>query len=428
MGAGVGFTVFLPMDAHGWIPALSSRCFSPQIPVDGAWGPWAPWSACSRSCGGGVSSSHRFCSRPAPLNGGRFCRGERLRFRSCKAQDCPGRSGEWRRAAGRSAELRAARGPSRVPFAPSPRRVPGGAMRSLQPPRRFGGAAGGGRLGASVRRRGRGGPLQTDVPVPQPGRLPRAAAAGEFPPLRSLPPRGAAPCRRRAAPCRRSRTGRRARRRAAAFASGAAASPPAATASSAPRRSSTNACGAAATAPAAPRCPAPSPRPGERAGRGGTHGCAGRLRPRRSPRCSFQPSSQLPPLSISSPVPRHPPCWLCHPLSVAPPGPSFPPIPSTSFSNPTVPSVAPPPPVPSPGSATSSITLPGPDLPSNILSISPSDPFVPSITTATPPSPPPLLLAPPPSSLPLRPLSTHLSPPFPLLAPHPPSNPHPQLF
>ena len=118
MGAGVGFTVFLPMDAHGWIPALSSRCFSPQIPVDGAWGPWAPWSACSRSCGGGVSSSHRFCSRPAPLNGGRFCRGERLRFRSCKAQDCPGRSGEWRRAAGRSAELRAARGPSRVPFAP----------------------------------------------------------------------------------------------------------------------------------------------------------------------------------------------------------------------------------------------------------------------------------------------------------------------
>uniref|UniRef100_A0A8C3L1V9 A disintegrin and metalloproteinase with thrombospondin motifs 4 n=1 Tax=Chrysolophus pictus TaxID=9089 RepID=A0A8C3L1V9_CHRPC len=63
-----------------------------RIPVDGSWGPWAPWSSCSRSCGGGVSSSHRSCSRPTPRNGGRFCRGERLRFRSCNVEECPGRS------------------------------------------------------------------------------------------------------------------------------------------------------------------------------------------------------------------------------------------------------------------------------------------------------------------------------------------------
>ncbi|XP_031465263.1 A disintegrin and metalloproteinase with thrombospondin motifs 4 isoform X1 [Phasianus colchicus] len=63
-----------------------------RVPVDGSWGPWAPWSSCSRSCGGGVSSSHRSCSRPTPLNGGRFCRGERLRFRSCNVEECPGRS------------------------------------------------------------------------------------------------------------------------------------------------------------------------------------------------------------------------------------------------------------------------------------------------------------------------------------------------
>lgn len=63
-----------------------------QIPVDGSWGPWAPWSSCSRSCGGGITSTHRFCSRPTPRNGGRFCRGERLRFRSCNVGECPGSS------------------------------------------------------------------------------------------------------------------------------------------------------------------------------------------------------------------------------------------------------------------------------------------------------------------------------------------------
>uniref|UniRef100_A0A8C2T486 ADAM cysteine-rich domain-containing protein n=1 Tax=Coturnix japonica TaxID=93934 RepID=A0A8C2T486_COTJA len=66
-----------------------------MVPVDGSWSPWSPWSRCSRSCGGGVSSSQRFCSRPTPRNGGRFCRGERLRFRSCNINKCPGGSGEF---------------------------------------------------------------------------------------------------------------------------------------------------------------------------------------------------------------------------------------------------------------------------------------------------------------------------------------------
>ncbi|XP_066842136.1 A disintegrin and metalloproteinase with thrombospondin motifs 4 isoform X2 [Anser cygnoides] len=63
-----------------------------QTPVDGAWGPWGPWGSCSRSCGGGVSFSHRSCARPAPRSGGRYCRGERSRFRSCNAEACPGSS------------------------------------------------------------------------------------------------------------------------------------------------------------------------------------------------------------------------------------------------------------------------------------------------------------------------------------------------
>ncbi|KAK3558847.1 hypothetical protein QTP86_028719, partial [Hemibagrus guttatus] len=58
-------------------------------PVHGEWGPWGPYSMCSRTCGGGTRSTSRDCNRPEPRNGGRFCVGRRMKFRSCNTEPCP---------------------------------------------------------------------------------------------------------------------------------------------------------------------------------------------------------------------------------------------------------------------------------------------------------------------------------------------------
>uniref|UniRef100_A0A3Q3N3D4 ADAM metallopeptidase with thrombospondin type 1 motif 20 n=1 Tax=Mastacembelus armatus TaxID=205130 RepID=A0A3Q3N3D4_9TELE len=58
-------------------------------PVHGEWGPWGPYSVCSRSCGGGTRSTSRDCNQPEPRNGGRFCVGRRMKFRSCNTEPCP---------------------------------------------------------------------------------------------------------------------------------------------------------------------------------------------------------------------------------------------------------------------------------------------------------------------------------------------------
>ncbi|KAL3244077.1 hypothetical protein MRX96_047329 [Rhipicephalus microplus] len=56
--------------------------------IDGHWGPWSNWSECSRSCGGGVTVSERHCDHPRPAYGGRYCIGERKRYRMCNTQSC----------------------------------------------------------------------------------------------------------------------------------------------------------------------------------------------------------------------------------------------------------------------------------------------------------------------------------------------------
>uniref|UniRef100_A0A8C8RHX3 ADAM metallopeptidase with thrombospondin type 1 motif 20 n=1 Tax=Pelusios castaneus TaxID=367368 RepID=A0A8C8RHX3_9SAUR len=67
-------------------------CVSKELethPVDGEWGPWGPHSSCSRTCGGGIKSTTRLCNQPEPRNGGKYCVGRRMKFRSCNTDSCP---------------------------------------------------------------------------------------------------------------------------------------------------------------------------------------------------------------------------------------------------------------------------------------------------------------------------------------------------
>uniref|UniRef100_A0A8C2KL92 ADAM metallopeptidase with thrombospondin type 1 motif, 15a n=1 Tax=Cyprinus carpio TaxID=7962 RepID=A0A8C2KL92_CYPCA len=57
--------------------------------VDGRWGKWGPFGTCSRTCGGGVQLSKRECDNPVPLNGGKYCQGVRVKYRSCNLSPCP---------------------------------------------------------------------------------------------------------------------------------------------------------------------------------------------------------------------------------------------------------------------------------------------------------------------------------------------------
>ncbi|KAG1667921.1 A disintegrin and metalloproteinase with thrombospondin motifs 20 [Nymphon striatum] len=57
-------------------------------PVNGDWGEWSAYSSCSRSCGGGIAQSERLCDSPKPENGGRYCLGRRMRYKSCNTKEC----------------------------------------------------------------------------------------------------------------------------------------------------------------------------------------------------------------------------------------------------------------------------------------------------------------------------------------------------
>ncbi|XP_041856042.1 A disintegrin and metalloproteinase with thrombospondin motifs 12 isoform X2 [Melanotaenia boesemani] len=56
--------------------------------VNGGWGPWSTWSYCSRTCGTGVQTAERECNNPKPEFGGKYCTGERKRYRTCNTKTC----------------------------------------------------------------------------------------------------------------------------------------------------------------------------------------------------------------------------------------------------------------------------------------------------------------------------------------------------
>lgn len=78
---------------RGWVwhltpgPCQTVTCSSTQ--VDGSWAKWEPYGSCSRTCGGGVQLARRQCSNPTPANGGKYCEGVRVKYRSCNLEPCP---------------------------------------------------------------------------------------------------------------------------------------------------------------------------------------------------------------------------------------------------------------------------------------------------------------------------------------------------
>ena len=58
--------------------------------VDGEWSDWGAFSKCSKSCGGGIRTSERTCTDPAPQHGGKSCSGVSARSEECNTRSCPG--------------------------------------------------------------------------------------------------------------------------------------------------------------------------------------------------------------------------------------------------------------------------------------------------------------------------------------------------
>uniref|UniRef100_A0A8C5ZLX5 ADAM metallopeptidase with thrombospondin type 1 motif 9 n=1 Tax=Marmota marmota marmota TaxID=9994 RepID=A0A8C5ZLX5_MARMA len=60
-----------------------------EVPAtDGSWGSWSHFGTCSRTCGGGIKTAIRECNRPEPKNGGKYCVGRRMKFKSCNTEPC----------------------------------------------------------------------------------------------------------------------------------------------------------------------------------------------------------------------------------------------------------------------------------------------------------------------------------------------------
>uniref|UniRef100_A0A8C9YQS4 ADAM metallopeptidase with thrombospondin type 1 motif 7 n=1 Tax=Sander lucioperca TaxID=283035 RepID=A0A8C9YQS4_SANLU len=78
-------------DNATFIWCLSGECvaagYQPES-VNGGWASWSEWSGCSRTCGAGVQSAQRDCDNPVPKHRGKYCLGERRRYKICNTTPC----------------------------------------------------------------------------------------------------------------------------------------------------------------------------------------------------------------------------------------------------------------------------------------------------------------------------------------------------
>ena len=61
--------------------------------VDGGWSEFGAWSQCSASCGTGIKTRSRTCTKPAPEHGGADCVGDDTETQNCNTQPCASKIG-----------------------------------------------------------------------------------------------------------------------------------------------------------------------------------------------------------------------------------------------------------------------------------------------------------------------------------------------
>ena len=79
------------LHCHSWTLFILCCCclFFFVDPINGGWTDWTVWFPCSVSCGGGVQISIRFCTKPYPSRGGKYCVGPSVKKQICNPQHCP---------------------------------------------------------------------------------------------------------------------------------------------------------------------------------------------------------------------------------------------------------------------------------------------------------------------------------------------------
>ena len=71
---------------YKWVSQLFF--FANPSAVDGQWTEWNPWQDCSTTCGPGTKERHRYCTDPAPLDGGEYCPGDKVETMACDLGSC----------------------------------------------------------------------------------------------------------------------------------------------------------------------------------------------------------------------------------------------------------------------------------------------------------------------------------------------------